>query len=79
MGESICNQVPNGSAHPVTLWTEKRKKHQGGWVGMEGRLSSEQVVSQALPGSESKRLMKEAPGLEGGGAGWYTLKPARKK
>lgn len=37
--------------------------------GMEGRLSSGQVVSPALAESEGQRLMKEAPGLEGGGVG----------
>lgn len=51
---SICNQVPDGSAHPATLG----RKHEG-WG----------VVSPALAESEGQRLMKEAPGLEGGGVG----------
>lgn len=46
--------MPDGSAHPATLG----RKHEG-WG----------VVSPALAESEGQRLMKEAPGLEGGGVG----------
>lgn len=54
----------------LSLFGQKKgkKKHQDGWVVMEGRLSSEQVVSQALAGSETKT--NERGPRTGRGRGW---------